>query len=101
MLGARPWSVSVLTEQAATYPGDDTRLANGRMHEWEHPLSDIITVLLTSGMRLEFLHEHEVLPWHRLPMMALAGHRIYRLPDGQTPMPLAFSLRAWKRRRSW
>jgi SAM-dependent methyltransferase len=88
----------ILTEAAATPTGDEARLTTGRMHEWDHPLSDIITALLAAGMRLEFLHEHEVLPWRRLPMMVPAGDRTYRLPDGQTPMPLAFSLKAWKPR---
>jgi SAM-dependent methyltransferase len=50
-----PMDRPILTEATATYTGDETRLANSRMHEWEHPLSDIITALLTSGLRLEFL----------------------------------------------
>jgi SAM-dependent methyltransferase len=96
-----PMEDPILTEAAATYTGDEARLANSRMHEWEHPLSDIITALLASGLRLEFLHEHELLPWRRLPMMVPAADRLYRLPDGQTRMPLAFSLKAWKARSSW
>jgi SAM-dependent methyltransferase len=86
----------ILTEMSSTYTGDGTRLTNGRMHEWEHPLSDIITALLASGLRLDFLHEHEVLPWRRLPMMVPSADRMYCLPDGQVPVPLAFSLKAWK-----
>jgi SAM-dependent methyltransferase len=91
-----PMEQPVLTEATATYTGDEARLTNGRMHEWDHPLSDIITALLAAGMRLDFVHEHEVLPWRRLPMMVPAGDRIYRLPDGHVRAPLAFSLKAWK-----
>jgi hypothetical protein len=29
-------------------------------------------------------------------MMVPAGDRTWRLPDGHTPVPLAFSLKAWK-----
>jgi len=88
----------VVTEAAMTYADDSTELANRRMHEWEHPLSDIVTALIAAGLRLEFLHEHEVLPWRRHPMMVPAGDRMYRLPDGHVAMPLAFSLKAWKPR---
>jgi SAM-dependent methyltransferase len=91
-----PMEQPVQTEMTTTYTGDDTRLANRRMHEWDHPFSDIITALLASGLRLDFVHEHEVLPWRKFPMMVPAGDRAYRLPDGHTPMPLAFSLKAWK-----
>ena len=47
------------------------------------PLSDIIGGLLESGLRLDFLHEHETLPWRHFPMMVPAGERRYRLrpPD--------------------
>jgi hypothetical protein len=31
-------------------------------------------------------------------MMVPAGDRMYRLPDGHAPMPLAYSLKAWKQR---
>jgi SAM-dependent methyltransferase len=85
-----------VTEAAATYNGDGVKLENARMHEWEHPLSDIVTALLASGLRLDYLHEHETLPWRRFPMMVSAGDRLYRLPDGQVRMPLGFSLKAWK-----
>jgi SAM-dependent methyltransferase len=86
----------VVTEAPTSYNGDETKLVNSRLHEWEHPLSDIIGGLLEAGMRLDFLHEHEVLPWQRLPMMVPEGDRMYRLPDDQLRMPLSFSLKAYK-----
>jgi hypothetical protein len=91
----------ILTEATTTYTGDDTQLTNSRIHEWEHPVSDVITALLGSGLRLDFLHEHEILPWRRFPMVVPAVDRMYRMPESQVPMPLAFSLKAWKRRSPW
>jgi hypothetical protein len=35
--------------------------------------------LLESGLRLDFLHEHETLPGRHFPMMVPAGERLYRL----------------------
>lgn len=79
-----------------TYTGDPTPLTHTRSYEWCHPLSDIIAGLLDVGLRLEFLHEHETLPWRYFPMMVPAGERLYRLPEGHPPLPLSFSLRASK-----
>jgi 2-polyprenyl-3-methyl-5-hydroxy-6-metoxy-1,4-benzoquinol methylase len=86
----------VVTEAGVTYTGDGARLANRRLHEWEHPLSEIIGGLLGAGLRLDFFHEHELLPWPRFPMMRLAGDRLYCMPKSLPPMPLSFSLRASK-----
>jgi SAM-dependent methyltransferase len=86
-------------EATTSYNNDGEKLANTRMYEWEHPLSDVIGGLLAAGLHLDFFHEHEVLPWRRLPMMVPAGNRMYRLPDNQVPMPLSYSLKATKYRR--
>jgi SAM-dependent methyltransferase len=66
-------------------------------YNWIHPLSDIVTSLIEAGLTLEYLHEHELLPSKLFPSMVPAGERMFRLPDGAVPMPLAFSLRAVRR----
>jgi SAM-dependent methyltransferase len=84
----------VVSDVPNSYTGE--QLVNSRVHEWEHPLSDIVGSLLEAGLRLDFFHEHEVLPWPRFPMMEPVGRGLYRLPKWQIPMPLAFSLKASK-----
>ncbi|MGP9818940.1 class I SAM-dependent methyltransferase [Salinarimonas sp. NSM] len=64
---------------------------------WIHPLSDIIGGLLDAGMAIEFLHEHERIPSRLFPSMVPGADRMYRLPDGAVPIPLAVSIRATKR----
>lgn len=91
-----PLDRPVVTEVATTYSGDQTRLVHTLQHEWEHPLSDIIGALIAAGLRLEFFHEHEVLPWQRFTMMVPATRALFRMPDWQVPMPLSFSLKASK-----
>lgn len=91
-----PQQAPVVTETSQTYTGDSIELASNRILEWEHPLSDIIGSLLVCGLRLDFFHEHEVLPWQRFPMMKLVDDRLYGLPQGVPRMPLAFSLKASK-----
>jgi SAM-dependent methyltransferase len=81
-----PWRVSadkpLIFEDAQTYTGDATELVEKRNYEWIHPLSAIITGLIEAGLQLEFLHEHERLPWKLLRAwspMAI-GCSVYRKP---------------------
>jgi SAM-dependent methyltransferase len=89
-----PHDRPVVTDTPTAYNGDPTPLIHPRMHEWDHPLSDVIGALIAAGLRLDFLHEHEVLPWRRLPMMVPVTDRLFRLPNTQSAMPLSFSLKA-------
>jgi 2-polyprenyl-3-methyl-5-hydroxy-6-metoxy-1,4-benzoquinol methylase len=66
-------------------------------YNWIHPLSDILTGLIEAGLTLEYLHEHEFLPYRLFPSMVPTGDKLFRLPDGAVPIPLSFSLRAVKR----
>jgi SAM-dependent methyltransferase len=95
-----PWRVSpdkpLLFEEAHTYTGDATELVERRNYEWIHPLSDIVTALIEAGLQLQFLHEHERLPWKLFPSMVPDGDRLFRLPQSAVPIPLSFSLMARK-----
>jgi SAM-dependent methyltransferase len=101
LVAARSWRTAATApfeyDDATTFTGDPTPLAHTRSYEWCHPLSDIIGGLLEAGLHLDFLHEHERLPWRYFPMMVEAEDWGYRLPDGHPPLPLSFSLRVSKR----
>jgi SAM-dependent methyltransferase len=96
-----PWRVPAEAplkfEDAQTYTGDPTELVQKRNYEWIHPLSDIVTGLIEAGLELEFLHEHEQLPWKLFPSMVSDGDRLFRLSADAVPIPLSFSLKARKR----
>jgi SAM-dependent methyltransferase len=81
-------------DEPTSYTGGPTPLTHTQTYNWIHPLSEIVGGLLDAGLRLDVLREHEALPWALFPMMAPGGDRLYRLPDGQVPIPLAFSLKA-------
>jgi hypothetical protein len=51
---------------------------------------------IEAGLTLEFLHEHDSLPWAHVPMMRQGEDRMFRLPDDVAGPPLAFSLSARK-----
>ena len=91
-----PMAAPLVQDDVMTYTGDATLLDHTSIYEWCHPLSVIIGGLLNAGLHLDFLHEHERLPWRYFPMMLKAEDWGYRLPDSHPPMPLSFSLRASK-----
>jgi SAM-dependent methyltransferase len=84
LVALRPWRTPVMApfvyDDATTYTGDPTPLTHTRSYEWSHPLSDIIAGLLEAGLCLNFLHEHEPLPWRHFPMMVSDTEGLYRLP---------------------
>jgi SAM-dependent methyltransferase len=91
-----PIAAPLAFDEAGTYAGDGTALTARRSYEWMHSLSDIFGGLIEAGLVLEFLHEHDSIPWPAVPMMRQGEDRMYRLPDGIAGPPLAFSLSARK-----
>jgi hypothetical protein len=86
----------VVTDMPTAYNGDPTKLVHTRLSEWDHPLSDVIGALMAAGLRLDFFREHELLPWRHFSMMVPVTDRLFRLPSGEVPMPLSYSLKASK-----
>jgi SAM-dependent methyltransferase len=84
-------------DEAQTYTGDARPLTATRCYEWIHPLSGIVSALIGAGLKLDWLYEHEELPYRLFPMMVeAASPGLHRLPDGQARLPLSFSLKAVK-----
>jgi SAM-dependent methyltransferase len=93
-----PMEKPVVMNEATTYTGDTATVANTITHEWIHPLGDVINAVITSGMRLDCLNEHEELAWAFAPIMVpVEGkRRMWVLPEGFPKLPLAYSLKATK-----
>lgn len=85
-------------DETSTYTGDARPLTNTRNYEWIHPLSDIVSALTVAGLAIDWLHEHELLPYRLFPKMIPAGSPgLFQLPDDEPRLPLSFSLKAVKR----
>lgn len=98
-----PWraqgaSAAMSLEEPVTYNGDTTPLKNRKTWEWVHPLSDIVSAVLANSMQIEFLHEHDTLPWPTMSIMEPVASQpgMFRLPEGVAGPPVAFSLMARK-----
>ena len=85
-------------DEEITYTGEVMPEGSSDSYDWAHPLSSIIGGLLDAGMRLDFLHEHETLPWAYVSLLEPDPDepRLFRLPDSMPRLPLSFSLGATK-----
>ncbi|MEV5540612.1 hypothetical protein AB0L13_27560 [Saccharopolyspora shandongensis] len=75
-----------------TYTGGPA-LTHTRSVQWHHPLSKVLTALANAGLRLNFLHEHDVTLFQRFPVLEQCGDE-FRFPEGHARVPLLYSLRA-------
>ena len=63
---------------------------------WDHSLGEIVTSLADAGLRLEFLHEFDFVPWP-VDFLVEAEDGRWHLPEGSKgSLPLYFSLKATK-----
>jgi SAM-dependent methyltransferase len=83
----------IVTDDARDYSDPDARLTNSRQYNWIHPLGDVVSGLIAAGLRLEWLHEHDSVPWQMFGCLVRDSSRLYRWPD-RPWLPLAFSLSA-------
>jgi SAM-dependent methyltransferase len=82
------------------YIDPDARLKNTRTHQFMHPLAEVVMALLDAGLTLEFLHEHDRVPWKMFSSLVDDGTgdgqwTQFRWPD-RPWLPLSYSLRARK-----
>jgi SAM-dependent methyltransferase len=82
-------------DDARDYSDPDARLKNTRTYEWIHPLGSIVEALQEAGLMLEFLHEHDAVPWRMFAQLAEGEDGMFRWP-GRRWLPLSFSLLARK-----
>ncbi len=83
-------------ETTNDYADEDVVLKTTATFEWSHSLGEIVTRLCEAGLRIEFLHEHNILTWRCVPGLVKQDEYFYRLPDGWPNIPLSFSIRAVK-----
>lgn len=83
---------------------------NNRSVEWQHPLGDVVSALACAGLRLDFLHEHDMTMFQRftalrrdrdgyhrfgpdrprLPNGTVTECSIHLLPKGDAPAAIVF-----------
>lgn len=87
------------THGARTYdsPGSYADWAAETTHntatEWHHTLGDVISAIARAGLRIEFVHEHDTIPFQRYGALVSDGEH-FRYPADSAGLPLRYSLAA-------
>lgn len=77
------------------YADPEARLANSRTYDWLHTTASIVTALGEAGLKLDFLHEHDSLPWAAFSCLVKDEQDMFHWPDKRW-LPLGLSLGATK-----
>jgi SAM-dependent methyltransferase len=85
----------IVVDEDVTYTSDATdKLTNTRFYCWTHPLGATVTAVIDAGLSLDYLREHDSVPWRMYPTLVAGSDGSWRLPPGQPRLPLSFSLKA-------
>ncbi|WJR34342.1 class I SAM-dependent methyltransferase [Mycobacteroides immunogenum] len=80
-----------------TYVPTDKIIQSSKTYEWNHSLGEIVTALITSGLRIDLLAEHDSVPWEALPgQMTLRPDGEWALAERSGVMPLTYTIKATK-----
>ncbi|MFC7795011.1 class I SAM-dependent methyltransferase [Streptomyces cinereoruber] len=62
--------------------------------ERAHPVGEVVTALARAGLRIDFLHEHDVSPVPRYGVLQRHEDGCYRFPADRPRVPLTYSVKA-------
>ncbi|TAJ19111.1 MAG: class I SAM-dependent methyltransferase, partial [Dehalococcoidia bacterium] len=80
-----------VADDALTYTDGPPLTESPVSYEWNHGLGEIIDALLRAGLRLDFVHEHQEVPWQALPWLVPGDDpRTWVMPEGRERVPLTF-----------
>ena len=80
-----------------SYVETSAPLQSTKTYEWNHSLGEIVTALITVGLRIDLLVEHDSVPWEALPgQMVERTESEWALAERSGVMPLTYTLRASK-----
>ncbi|MEV6165918.1 methyltransferase domain-containing protein [Streptomyces sp. NPDC052052] len=81
-------------ETPGTYADLDAPTVHNRSVEWQHPVGEVVSALAAAGLRIEFLHEHDVSVVARFSSLERHGDGYYRFPSDRPRIPLMYSVKA-------
>jgi SAM-dependent methyltransferase len=81
----------LLVENERDYADPDAQMRHARTYQFQHGLGSVVSAVISAGLRLEFLHEHDAVPWRMFGCLVEGADGMYRWPE-KPWLPLAFSL---------
>ncbi len=83
-------------DEAGDYADPDARITSSRTVEFMHPFGRTLTALIDAGLSIDFVHEHDAVPWQMFSVLEPRGDGLWAWPA--TPwLPLGMSLGATRR----
>ncbi|WP_420235645.1 methyltransferase [Streptomyces xiaopingdaonensis] len=84
-------------DMRGTYADTEASTRNTRAVAFQHGLGDVVSAVVTAGMKVDFLHEHDSTVFQKFPALEAHADGAFRLPTGRPRVPLMYSLRATKK----
>jgi SAM-dependent methyltransferase len=85
----------IVWDEQGTYVESDVEFEHTRSIEFTHGLGEIVTALLSCGLRITSLIEHDSVPWDALPgMMTRLPHGEFQLTDRPWRLAHTYTLQA-------
>jgi SAM-dependent methyltransferase len=82
-------------EEPGSYADWSTPTVHNRAVEFHHGFGEVVTAICAAGLRIEFLHEHDMTLFGRFHNLVRDADGTFHRPDGLR-LPMMFSLRATK-----
>jgi SAM-dependent methyltransferase len=84
-------------EAGGTYVESEERFEHNKTHTWNHGLGEVASALMSRGMQVTALAEHDSVPWDALPgQMERVEPGEYRLADRPWRLAASYTLQALK-----
>lgn len=84
----------LVTDEPGSYVDLEAETIDNLSFARLHTLGDIVTAICEAGLRLEFLHEHDMTVFQQFPELVRGEDGMFRLPEGRPRLPLMYSLKA-------
>ncbi|PZQ91960.1 MAG: SAM-dependent methyltransferase [Leifsonia xyli] len=82
-----------IVDEGDDYADAEAVVRNSVTWEWTHPIGDVLTALLDAGLRLDFYHEHDAVPWRMFRTLEEISDGLWGWP-AERWLPLGYSLAA-------
>lgn len=87
----------MVIDEPGTYVETDVTFAATVTHEWNHGIAEIVTAIMSAGLELSMLVEHDSVPWEGLPgQMRHLDLDEWQLADRPWRLAHSFTLQAVK-----
>ncbi|GAA2677179.1 class I SAM-dependent methyltransferase [Streptomyces lunalinharesii] len=83
-------------ETSGSYTDFGAPTVHNRSVEWQHSLGEVVSAVAAAGLRIAFLHEHDMTLFQRFGVLRRGEDGFYRFPEDRPRIPLMYSLKATK-----